>query len=207
MSGWWNRFVFPWAMDCACRLPMIGEMRQKVIPHAHGRILEVGMGTGLNLAHYRPEQVESVTGLEPARELHPRALRRWQDHPLPLDVTTGRAESMPFGDATFDTVVLTYTLCSVDDPDLALREMRRVLKPDGELLFCEHGLAPDAGVARWQHAMQPLWGKLAAGCHLDRATASLIGTNGFVMPDLQEGYLPGPRPWTFHSWGRARKTG
>lgn len=192
-------------MNCACSLPMVSRMRDLIVPSAQGKVLEIGLGTGLNLAHYRPEQIDSLTGLEPAAELHPLARRQWQRHPLPLEIVTGRAERLPFDDAIFDTIVLTYTLCSVQDPPAALQEMRRVLKPDGQLLFCEHGLSPDAAIARWQNRLQPLWGPLAGGCHLNRDIAPLMKTHGWDLDASQTGYLPGPKPWTYHCWGSARK--
>ena len=205
----WNccqRRVFPWALDIACGLPMIGRMRQKVVPQAHGRVLEVGIGTGLNMPHYDKTRVTRVTGLDPALELQPRARRRIEAAGLPVDLVGLSAERIPRPDASFDSVVVTYSLCTIPDPLAALREMRRVLVPAGPLLFCEHGRAPDGTVARWQDRLQPWWGPLAGGCHLNRDIPALLRAAGFECPQLHTGYLPGPKPWTYHYWGMAQAT-
>lgn len=196
--------LFPWALDIACGLPMIGRMRQKVVPLAQGRVLEVGMGTGLNLPYYDKSRVSAITGLDPALEMQPRARRRIEAAGIPVELVGLSAERIPLPDASFDTVVVTYSLCSIPDPVAALKEMRRVLIPGGSLLFCEHGRAPDATVARWQDRLQPLWGPLAGGCHLNRDIPVLLSTAGFTCPELHTGYLPGPRPWTYHYWGQAQ---
>ena len=167
------------------------------------RVLEVGIGTGLNLPWYNPTRVSRITGLDPALALHPRAQRRIAAAGLPVELVGLSAEQIPRPDASFDTVVVTYTLCTIPDPVAALREMRRVLVPGGRLLFCEHGRAPDAGVARWQDRLQPLWGPLAGGCHLNRDIPALLQAGGFASPDLQTRYLPGPRVMTFNYWGQA----
>ncbi len=203
----WQDGLFPCALDIACGLPMVTRMRQRVVPLAHGRVLEVGIGTGLNLAHYDKARVQHITGLDPGVEFQPRARRRIAAAGLPVDLLGLSAERIPAADASFDSVVVTYSLCTIPDPLAALREMRRVLRPGGELLFCEHGRAPDADVARWQDRLQPLWGPLAGGCHLNRDIPALLQAAGFAGPDLHTGYLPGPRPWTYHYWGQARAAG
>jgi ubiquinone/menaquinone biosynthesis C-methylase UbiE len=195
--------VFPWALDLACGLPMIGRMRQQVVPLAQGRVLEVGLGTGLNMPHYDTARVTRITGLDPALELQPRARRRIEASGLDVDLLALSAERIPRPDASFDTVVVTYSLCTIPDPLAALQEMRRVLAPGGSLLFCEHGRAPDAAVARWQDRLQGLWGPLAGGCHLNRDIPALLHAAGLHCPQLHTGYLPGPKPWTFHYWGQA----
>lgn len=198
----WHRRVLPWALDMVCGLPMITRERRRLVPLAQGRVLEVGIGTGLNLRWYDPARVSRLTGLDPALALHPRARRRVAASGLPVDLVGLSAESIPRPDASFDTVVMTYTLCSIPDPLAALREMRRVLVPGGCLLLCEHGRAPDPVVARWQDRLQPLWGRLAGGCHLNRDVPALLEAAGFGRPDLDSGYLPGPRPWTWHVRGQ-----
>lgn len=195
--------IFPWALDLACGLPMIGRMRQQVVPLAQGRVLEVGLGTGLNMPHYNPARVTRITGLDPALELQPRARRRIAASRLDVELLALSAERIPRPDASFDTVVVTYSLCTIPDPLAALREMRRVIAPSGSLLFCEHGRAPDASVARWQDRLQGLWGPLAGGCHLNRDIPALLHAAGLHCPQLHTGYLPGPKPWTFHYWGQA----
>lgn len=203
MSSWYERHIFPRAMDLACGLPMVGRQRELVVPLARGRVLEVGIGTGLNMRHYDKARVTQVVGLDPALQLHPLARERIAEAGLAVELVGLSAEQIPLPDASFDTVVCTYTLCSIPDPLAALKEMRRVLKPDGRLLFCEHGRAPDPSVRRWQERLQPLWGPLAGGCQLGRDIPALLRAAGFKLPELHTRYLPGPRPFTFHYWGEA----
>lgn len=203
LPNWYERHILPTALDLACGMPMISRMRQLVVPQAAGRVLEVGIGTGLNMRHYNKQQVTNITGLDPALQMHPLALERIAKAGLPVDLVGLSAEKIPLPDASFDTVLITYTLCTIPDAHSALLEMHRVLKPTGKLLFCEHGHAPDASVARWQERLQPLWGKVAGGCHLGRDIPALLRGAGFRLPSLETGYLPGPKPFTFHYWGAA----
>ncbi|MEO7108009.1 MAG: class I SAM-dependent methyltransferase [Rhodoferax sp.] len=202
-TNWYDRNILPTALDLACGMPMIGRMRQLVVPRAQGRVLEVGIGTGLNMRYYDKSRVTHVTGLDPALQLHPLAQERIDRAGLAVELIGLSAEKIPLPDASFDTVLITYTLCTIPDPHAALLEMRRVLKPNGSLLFCEHGRAPDASVQRWQERLQPLWGKVAGGCHLGRDMPALLQSACFTLPDLQTRYLSGPRPFTFHYWGQA----
>ena len=203
LENWYDRHILPTMLDMACGMPMISRMRQRVVPQAVGRVLEVGIGTGLNMRHYNQQRVTHITGLDPALHMHPLALERIALAGLPVDLVGLSAEKIPLPEASFDTVLITYTLCSIPDAHSALLEMHRVLKPSGKLLFCEHGHAPDASVARWQDRLQPLWGKVAGGCHLGRDIPALLRGAGFTVPGLETGYLPGPRPFTFHYWGEA----
>ncbi len=202
-SSWYERHILPPALDLVCGMPMISRMRERVVPLAQGRVLEVGIGTGLNMRHYDKTRVTRITGLDPGVQMHPLARERINQAGLPVDLVGLSAEKIPMADASFDTVVITYTLCTIPDPLSALREMRRVLTPKGKLLFCEHGRAPDASVQVWQNRLQPLWGPLAGGCHLGRDIPALLREAGFKLPDLQTRYLKGPRPFTFHYWGEA----
>jgi ubiquinone/menaquinone biosynthesis C-methylase UbiE len=201
--NWYDRNILPKALDLACGMPMIGRMRDRVVPLASGRVLEVGIGTGLNMRHYDKARVTHITGLDPALQLQPIARERIAQAGLSVDLVGLSAEKIPLPDAAFDTVLITYTLCTIPDPHAALLEMRRVLKPEGRLLFCEHGHAPDASVSRWQERLQPVWGTLSGGCHLGRDIPALLQAAGFTLPDLQTRYLKGPRPFTFHYWGEA----
>ena len=201
--NWYDRYILPKALDIACGMPMIGRMRDRVVPRASGRVLEVGIGTGLNMRHYDKARVTHITGLDPALQLQPIARERIAQAGLSVDLVGLSAEKIPLPDAAFDTVLITYTLCTIPDPHAALLEMHRVLKPEGRLLFCEHGHAPDASVSRWQERLQPVWGKLSGGCHLGRDIPALLQAAGFTLPDLQTRYLKGPRPFTFHYWGEA----
>lgn len=202
--NWYERHVLPYLLDCACGLPMVGRQRQQVVPRARGRVLEVGMGTGLNLPYYDKSRVSAVVGVDPGLQLHHLAQRRADAAGLRVELVGLSAERVPFDDASFDSVVVTYSLCTIPDPLAALREMRRVLRPEGELLFCEHGLAPDPGVQAWQHRLDPLWGRIAGGCQLSRDVPALLAEAGLGCAELHTGYLPGPRPFTYHYWGVAR---
>ena len=202
-SNWYERHILPRALDFACGLPLISQQRELVVPRARGRVLEVGIGTGLNLRHYDKSRVTQLVGLDPALELHPLARERSAQAGLAVELLGLSAEKIALPDASFDTVLLTYTLCTIPDPLAALQEMRRVLAPGGQLLYCEHGRAPDEAVRRWQERLQPLWGRIAGGCHLGRDIAALLQAAGFSLPDLQTRYLPGPRPFTYHYWGVA----
>lgn len=199
-----QRRLFPWALDIACGLPMVTRMRQKVVPLAHGEVLEIGIGTGLNLPHYNAARVSRITGLDPALEMQPRARQRMAAAGIPVELIGLSAERIPLPDARFDSVVVTYTLCTIPDAVAALREIRRVMKPGAALLFCEHGRSPDAAVARWQERLQPLWGPMAGGCHLDRDVPALLKAAGFKTTHLEQGHIPGPKPWTYHYWGSAQ---
>lgn len=202
-DNWYDRHILPRLIDCACGLKPVGEQREKIVPQASGQVLEVGIGTGLNLRHYDKAKVISITGLDPALPMHRLAAKRIASAGFAVELVALSAERIPRDDASFDCVVMTYTLCSIPDALAALREMRRVLRPDGRLLFCEHGAAPDAGVRRWQDRLTPVWQKIAGGCHLNRDIPALLAAAGFAGRDLQAGYLPGPRPLAYHYWGEA----
>jgi ubiquinone/menaquinone biosynthesis C-methylase UbiE len=201
--GIYDTYVLPHVINLACGSGDIAKQRRKVVPLATGRVLEVGMGPGLNLPFYDRSSVELVWGLEPSEGMRRKAAGalaatdldvRWLDLP---------GEEIPLDDDSVDTVVLTYTLCSIAGWEQALGQMRRVLKPGGRLLFSEHGEAPDDSVRRWQHRIDPMWTRLAGGCHITRRIPDLIDQGGFRIDRLDEGYLPGPKIGAFHSWGGA----
>lgn len=202
-TGWYERHVLPYLVDLACGLNTVRRQRRKVVPAAHGNVLEVGIGTGLNLEHYDKARVDQVVGVDPGLEMHPLAQKRARQAGLTVELVGLSAEKLPFDASTFDTVVVTYALCTIADPLAALVEMRRVLKRGGLLVFCEHGLAPDPSVRRWQHRLTPLWARVAGGCHLDRNVPALLSEAGFQSRDLQTAYLPGPRVLTYNYWGTA----
>jgi len=201
--GLYDRYVLPYLIDIACGLPMVQAQRRQVVPKAHGRVLEVGMGTGHNLPFYDRSRVSRLVGVDPALQMHRLAQKRSLAAGIDVELMGLSAEQLPTPDASFDTVVCTYTLCSIPNAVQALREMRRVLVPGGKLLFCEHGRAPDEGVRRWQARLQPLWGPLAGGCQLGRDIPGLLDAAGFAAI-TQTAYLAGPRPVTFHYWGEAQ---
>jgi ubiquinone/menaquinone biosynthesis C-methylase UbiE len=204
MASFYDRIVLPRLLACACSSSPMMRQRAKIVPRAEGRVLELGIGLGLNLAFYDPDRVSAVVGVDPAAELRERTLTAPRDPRLALTVEDGTAEALPFDSAAFDSVVCTFTLCSVHTPGLALAEARRVLKPGGRLLFCEHGLAPDAGVARWQRRIEPVWKAIAGGCHLTRPVASAITAAGFTVRDLDTMYVPKtPKIAAWNEWGVA----
>lgn len=159
---------------------------------------------GLNLALYDAAKVASVSGVDPAAELRAQAMAAPRDPRLNVSIAAGTAEDLPFEDRAFDTVVCTFTLCSVHTPAAALAQARRVLRPGGRLLYCEHGLAPDPDVAKWQRRIEPLWKRLAGGCHLTRPVTSAIAAAGFHIERSETMYLPGtPRIAGWNEWGAA----
>lgn len=201
-ENWYERNLLPYLINLACGVKAIRKQRMKVIPLAHGRILEVGIGTGLNMPFYDRARIKAIVGIEPSLKMHRLALKRCQRAGIEAELVSLSAEKLPFADASFDTVVSTYTLCTIPDPVTALGEMRRVLVPGGKLLFSEHGRAPDASVLRWQTRLQPYWSKIAGGCMLDRDIPALLEQSGF-RPDVQSQYVPGPRVLSYHYWGTA----
>jgi ubiquinone/menaquinone biosynthesis C-methylase UbiE len=199
---WYDDHVLPVLIELACGLAPIRRQRLLVIPRARGRVLEVGIGTGLNVPLYDRARVTSIVGVDPALRMHRLARRRIAAAGLDVQLMGLSAERLPAPDASFDTVVSTYTLCTIPDPLAALREMRRVLVPGGRLLFAEHGRAPDARVLRLQQRLTPLWCRVAGGCHLDRDIPALLRDAGF-RADVRSRYLPGPRFVSYHFWGEA----
>ncbi|MDE2487052.1 MAG: class I SAM-dependent methyltransferase [Alphaproteobacteria bacterium] len=205
MASLYDRFVLPKLLGFACSSPPMMKQRTKVVPKAEGRVLELGIGMGLNLRYYDPARVKEVMGVDPSPELRLAAQAAEREPGLKVRIDEGTAEALPFEDKSFDTVVCTFTLCSVCTPPLALAEARRVLKPGGRFLFCEHGLAPDQGVAKWQHRIEPFWKKIAGGCHLTRPVAKAIEGAGFKVETLETMYVPKtPRFAGWNEWGSAR---
>jgi len=204
MASFYDRFILPRLLTCACSASPIMRQRAKIVPRATGRVLELGVGMGLNLAYYDPEKVSSIVGVDPAAELRAAALAAPRDPRLDLAVEDGTAEALPFEDKSFDSVVCTFTLCSVHTPPAALAEARRVLKPGGRLFYCEHGLAPDPGVAKWQRRVEPIWKRIAGGCHLTRPISTAIAAAGFTLGPVESMYVPKtPKIAAWNEWGEA----
>lgn len=181
------------------------RQRARIVPEAQGEVLELGVGGGLNLAFYDPGKVKRVIGIDPSPELRDIARAAPRPPGLHVSVEAGTAEALPFPDHSFDSIVCTFTLCSVSDPARALAEARRVLKPGGRFYFCEHGLSPEPGVARWQRRLDPLWSRLAGGCHLNRPVGETLTRAGFRLDALETAYLPKtPKIAGWNEWGAAQ---
>lgn len=200
----YHRFILPRLMHRVCAHKDITGQREKIIPLAEGRVLEIGIGSGLNLPFYDSQSVTCVWGIDPSQTLMdmipgPRARR-----PFSVCLMAGSGEQIPLESHSADTIVVTYTMCSIPDIRQALAEMRRVLKPSGRLLFCEHGRAPDIAITRWQDRLTPLWKPVSGGCHLNRPIAALITDSGFSIRRLDAGYVSPIRITGFHYRGTAK---
>lgn len=205
-AGFYRRRVLPRLIDLACGVGAVAAQRGAVVPRARGRVLEIGAGSGRNLPFYEATRIERLWALDPSPWAWALARRRLAASGVDVQFLEASAEAMPLADGSVDTVVLTYTLCTVPDPSATLAEARRVLAPDGCLLFCEHGLAPEPGVRRWQRRLNPLWSRLAGGCRLDRDVPGLMTAAGFAIVELWRGYAFAFRPAGFHYRGVARPT-
>lgn len=200
----YDRYVLPRLVNCVCGSPMIKQQRGLVVPRARGRVLEVGFGSGLNLPHYDRAHVELIWALEPSAPMRQLAAPRIAEAGLDVRLLDGVGEDLPLPDHSVDSVVVTYSLCTIPDVATALLQMHRVLRPGGTLHFSEHGAAPDAGVRRWQDRLDGLWGRVAGGCHLNREVSALISAAGFRMDWVESAYLPGtPRFAGYNTWGAA----
>ena len=197
------RYVLPRLIDLGMRSAEATRFRAKLVPGAGGIVLEIGVGSGLNLRFY-PSQVNRVVAIDPSHELLRMARERSGAAATTIHLVQASAEAMPFPTASIDTAVMTFTLCSIAHPERALAEIRRVLKPSGELRFAEHGLAPDERVQRWQHRLNPMWRRVAGGCNLDRRIDTLIASAGFRIVELAAEYVKGPRLMTYIYSGHAR---
>ena len=200
--GLYDRYILPRMIDFACGMGAIMKTRSQIVPQASGRVLEIGIGTGLNLSFYDPQKVSEIVGVDPAAEMHGLARDRAAKISIPVQIVGLELGQIQAPDASFDNIVCTFTLCTIPDAIAALKEMRRVLKPGGKLLFSEHGLAPDLPVVRWQNRLTPVWKPLAGGCHLNRDIPALISAGGFNIREIESSYLKGPKPmtWVWRGW-------
>jgi ubiquinone/menaquinone biosynthesis C-methylase UbiE len=201
--GLYSKYILPKVVHLTCSMKPNMRQREKVVPRARGRVLEVGIGSGLNLPFYDSTKVSKVWGLDPAPEMTRMAERAARSLPFEVEFIGLPGDEIPLEDNSIDTVLVTYTLCTIPDTAPALRQMSRVLRPGGELIFCEHGAAPDASVRRWQDRLNPIWKRLGGGCNLNRPIPALIEAGGFRINSLDTLYIPGWRPASFNYWGTA----
>jgi ubiquinone/menaquinone biosynthesis C-methylase UbiE len=201
-AGFYNRFVLPRLIDFAMSRDDAAKLRAANIPKASGVVLEVGIGSGLNVPFYA-STVKRLVGVDPSAQLLAMAADRKASASFPVELLRHSAEDLPLETHSIDTVVVTWSLCSIANPSAGLAEMRRVLKPEGSFIFVEHGLAPEPDVQNWQNRLTPMWRRFAGGCHLNRPIARLIRDAGFAIAELRTEYAPGPRPMTFTYQGVA----
>ncbi|NJO32304.1 MAG: class I SAM-dependent methyltransferase [Rhodospirillales bacterium] len=201
----YERFLLPSLVTSACSCSPIDKQRQKIVPAAEGVVLELGFGAGLNLPHYDPSRVRKLYALEPSPGMVKRARRTIRNAPFEVEILSETAETLSLPASSVDTVLVTYSLCTIPGAAAALEAARRTLKPNGKLLFCEHGLSPDQGVQRWQRRIEPVWKVIGGGCHLARDIPALIKSAGFAIDKLETMYLPKSPKWAgYNYWGSAR---
>lgn len=204
--GLYDKYILPKFLNCACGSKPINYQRQKVVPLAKGKVLDIGIGSGLNIPFYNSDKIDKVIGIDPSYELIELAKELANDSKASIELVIGSAESIPYPDNFFDTVLVTYTMCTIPNVAIANKEMWRVLKDDGRLIFCEHGLAPDKKISKWQNRIDPFWGKIAGGCHLNRDIQKLITDAGFSFESLDKMYIPStPKFAGYNYWGIGKK--
>ena len=204
--SFYNKYILPKILNCACASKPINYQRDKIVPLAEGVVLDIGIGSGLNIPFYNKTKIKQLYGLDPSKELLDIAKSVAKKENLEIEFLECGAESIPLPDKSIDTVLITYTMCTIPDVALSNSEIIRVLKDDGKLLFCEHGLAPDKNIAKWQKRINPLWSKIAGGCNLNRDIPNLISSSGFKISNMEEMYLPStPKFAGYNYWGVAKK--
>ena len=202
--GFYENVLLPRFINCACGTEPILQQRKKVVPRASGTVLEIGIGSGLNLPCYDCAKVDRLIGLDPSAASWKLAGARARNLPFDVEFIGLPGEEIPLDDNSVDTVLVTFSLCTIPAPVEALKGMSRVLRDGGQLLFCEHGLAPDNSVRRWQAKINPLWRKIAGGCNLNRNIPDILSAGGFQVADMEQMYLPGtPRIAGYNYWGSA----
>ena len=202
--GIYEKYILPRLLNCACSSKQINIQRKKVTPHASGKILEVGIGSGLNLPFYDKSKIIELWGIDTSKELNTMAKNVAKNEKLSVNFIISSAEEIPLPDNYFDTVLITYTMCTIPEAIKANNEIRRVLKNDGKLIFCEHGLSPDDNIKKWQNRINKFWSKIAGGCNINRNIPSLIKKSGFKVIEIEEMYIPKtPKIAGYNYWGYA----
>jgi ubiquinone/menaquinone biosynthesis C-methylase UbiE len=200
----YEKYVLPKFLNCACGSKPVSYQRKKVVPLAEGKVLEIGIGSGLNLPFYDKAKIDEIWGLDPSEELSEMAKQVADEESMEVKFISSGAEDIPLPDNYFDCILVTYTMCTIPEVQRANQEIRRVLKEDGKMIFCEHGEAPDQNIRKWQNRINPFWGKLAGGCNINRKIPSLIQDSGFDIIEMEEMYLPNtPKIAGYNYWGYA----
>lgn len=203
--SFYEKYILPRFLNCACASEPITYQRKKVVPLAEGKILEVGIGSGLNLPFYNKSKIEEIWGIDPSEELNAMAKKVAIKEDINVNFITSSAEDIPFPNDYFDTVLITYTMCTIPSVLQANKEIRRVLKHNGKMIFCEHGVSPDENIKKWQKRLNSIWGKIAGGCNINRNIPKLIKSSGFKIVKMDEMYLPKtPRIAGYNYWGYAK---
>ena len=200
----YEKYVLPKFLNCACGSKPVSYQRKKVVPLAEGKVLEIGIGSGLNLPFYDKAKIDEIWGLDPSEELSEMAKQVADEESMEVKFISSGAEDIPLPDNYFDCVLVTYTMCTIPEVQRANQEIRRVLKGGGKMIFCEHGEAPDQNIRKWQNRINPFWGKLAGGCNINRKIPSLIQESGLDIIEMEEMYLPNtPKIAGYNYWGYA----
>ena len=200
----YENYVLPKLLDTCCSTKPINYQREKIVPNASGTVLEIGIGSGLNIPFYNISKIDKIYGLDPSIQLCKKAIKKAKEINMNIDFLFEGAEEIKLKSNSIDTVVITYTLCSIPNPMDALKEIKRVIRSDGNILFCEHGIAPDIKVSKWQNRINPIWGKLFGGCNINRDIPSIIANSGFKVQNLEQMYLPStPKIVGYNYWGSA----
>ena len=203
--SFYEKYILPRFLNCACASEPITYQRKKVVPLAEGKILEVGIGSGLNLPFYDKSKIEEIWGIDPSEELNAMAKKVAIEECVNVNFITSSAEDIPFPNDYFDTVLITYTMCTIPSVLQANKEIKRVLKSSGKMIFCEHGVSPDENIKKWQKRLNSIWGKIAGGCNINRNIPMLIKDSGFKIEEMDEMYLPKtPKIAGYNYWGYAR---
>ena len=202
--SFYEKYILPRFLNCACASEPITYQRKKVVPLAEGKVLEVGIGSGLNLPFYDKAKIKEVWGIDPSKELTFMAEKVALKEDIKVNIISSSAEEIPLPNEYFDSILITYTMCTIPDVLKANKEIKRVLKKEGKLIFCEHGISPDEKIQKWQNRINPLWGKIAGGCNINRGIPKLIRDSGFDIIAMEEMYLPKtPKIAGYNYWGYA----
>ena len=202
--NFYEKYILPHLLNCTCNQKPFVHQRRKVVPLAKGNILEIGIGSGLNIPFYEAEGIHKIWGIDPSEELIAMAKNQVKDDTPDIEFIISKAEEIDFEDNFFDTILMTYTMCTISNLSEAFTELKRVIKPTGKLIFCEHGMAPDENVIKWQNRINTFWPKISGGCNINKEIPSIIESSGFSISDLENMYLPKtPKVLGFNYWGTA----